>query len=64
MNGVVGTGSEINTGGLVAGQLVEDNTAAITANHYAYLTEGDTTASNGTYNAGQLIIRFYGYKVR
>ena len=30
-----GTGSEINTGGLVAGQLVEDNTAAITANHYA-----------------------------
>ena len=64
MNGVVGTGSEINTGGLVAGQLVEDNTAAITANHYAYLTEGDTAASNGTYNAGQLIIRFYGYKVR
>ena len=40
------------------------NTAAITANHYAYLTEGDTAASNGTYNAGQLIIRFYGYKVR
>ena len=59
-----GTGSEINTGGLVAGQLVEDNTAAITANHYAYLTEGDTAASNGVYNAGQLIIRFYGYKVR
>tara|TARA_Y100000401_G_C8235421_1_gene180263 strand:+ start:43 stop:642 length:600 start_codon:yes stop_codon:yes gene_type:complete len=64
MNGVVGTGSEINTGGLVAGQLVEDNTAAITANHYAYLTEGNTDAANGTYNAGQLIIRFYGYKVR
>ena len=59
-----GTGSEINTGGLVAGQLVEHNTAAITANHYAYLTEGDTAASNGVYNAGQLIIRFYGYKVR
>ena len=59
-----GTGSEINTGGLVAGQLVEDNTAAITANHYAYLTEGDTAASNGTYTAGQLIYRMYGYKVR
>tara|TARA_R100000664_G_C2690884_1_gene95039 strand:+ start:68 stop:685 length:618 start_codon:yes stop_codon:yes gene_type:complete len=59
-----GTGSEINTGGLVAGQLVEDNTAAITANHYAYLTEGDTAASNGVYNAGQLIYRMYGYKVR
>ena len=59
-----GTGSEINTGGLVAGQIVVDNTAAITANHYAYLTEGDTAASTGTYNAGQLIYRMYGYKVR
>ena len=59
-----GTGSEINTGGLVAGQLVEDNTAAITANHYAYLTEGDDAASDGVYNAGQLIYRMYGYKVR
>ena len=59
-----GTGSEINTGGLVAGQVVVDNTAAITANHYAYLTEGDTAASTGTYNAGQLIYRMYGYKVR
>ena len=64
MNGLVGTGSEINTGGLVAGQIVSDETAAISANHYAYLTEGDNAASNGTYNAGQLIIRFYGYKVR
>ena len=64
MNGLVDTGSEINTGGLVAGQIVSDETAAITANHYAYLTEGDNSASNGTYNAGQLIIRFYGYKVR
>jgi hypothetical protein len=59
-----GTGSEINTEGLVAGQIVEDNTAAITANHYAYLTEGDTAASDGVYNAGQLIYRMYGYKVR
>jgi len=59
-----GTGSEINTGGLVAGQIVSDETAAITANHYAYLTEGDTAASTGTYNAGQLIYRMYGYKVR
>ena len=60
----VGTGSEINTGGLVAGQVVVDNTAAITANHYAYLTEGDTAASTGTYTSGQLIYRMYGYKVR
>ena len=60
----VGTASEINTGGLVAGQVVQDLTAAITADHYAYLTEGDTAASTGTYNAGQLIYRMYGYKVR
>ena len=60
----VGTGSEIDTGGLVAGQVVVDNTAAITANHYAYLTEGDTAASTGTYTSGQLIYRMYGYKVR
>ena len=59
-----GTASQIDSGHLVAGQIVVDNTAAITANHYAYLTEGDTAASNGVYNAGQLIIRFYGYKVR
>ena len=59
-----GTGSEINTGGLVAGQVVVDETAAITAGHYAYLTEGDTAASNGSYTAGQLIYRMYGYKVR
>ena len=59
-----GTGSEINTGGLVAGQVVQDLTAAITANHYAYLTEGDTAASTGTYTSGQLIYRMYGYKVR
>ena len=64
MNGVVGTGREINTGGLVAGQVVGDDLAGIPADNYAYLTEGDTAASNGTYNAGQLIIRFYGYKVR
>ena len=59
-----GTGSQIDTGGLVAGQIVVDDTAAITANHYAYLTEGDTAASSGVYNAGQLIYRMYGYKVR
>ena len=64
MNGLVGTGREINTGGLVAGQVVGDDLAGIPADNYAYLTEGDTAASNGTHNAGQLIIRFYGYKVR
>jgi len=60
----VGTGAFIDTGGLVAGQVVQDLTAAITANHYAYITEGDTAASTGTYTSGQLIYRMYGYKVR
>tara|TARA_A100001391_G_scaffold190035_1_gene162042 strand:- start:29 stop:658 length:630 start_codon:yes stop_codon:yes gene_type:complete len=60
----VGTASEINTGGLVAGQVVVDETAAITNGHYAYLTEGDTAASNGNYTSGQYIYRMYGYKVR
>ena len=59
-----GTASQIDSGHLVAGQIVVDNTAAITANHYAYLTEGDTAASTGTYTSGQLIYRMYGYKVR
>jgi len=55
---------EINSGGVVAGKVIEDNIVALTANHYAYLTEGDTAASDGVYNAGQLILKFYGYKVR
>ena len=60
----IGNTSEIDSGHLVAGQIVVDNTAAITANHYAYLIEGDTAASDGVFNAGQLIYRMYGYKVR
>ena len=59
----VGTGAEINTGGLVAGQVVSDETAAITANHYAYLTEGDTAASDGVHSAGQILITLYGAKL-
>jgi hypothetical protein len=59
----VGTGSEINTGGLVAGQVVSDETAALTADHYAYLTEGDTAASDGVYSTGQILITLYGAKL-
>ena len=59
-----GTASQIDSGHLVAGQIVVDNTAAITADHYAYLTEGDTAANGGTFTSGQLIYRMYGYKVR
>ena len=59
----VGTGSEINTGGLVAGQVVSDETAALTDGHYAYLTEGDTAASDGVHSAGQILITLYGAKL-
>ena len=55
---------EINSGGVVAGKIIEDNIVALTADHYAYLTEGDTAASSGVYNAGQLILKFYGYQVK
>ena len=64
MNGLVGQGREINTGGLVAGQVVEDKIAGIPVNNYAYLTEGDTSAANASYQTGQIIYRMYGYKVR
>ena len=64
MNGVVGVSREINSGGLVAGKSIDDRQASIPADHYAYITEGDTSAANGTYETGQIIYRMYGYKVR
>jgi len=51
----------LNSGTLVAGQTATKNTAAITADFYLYLVPGDTDASTGTYNAGQLLITLYGY---
>tara|TARA_R110002074_G_scaffold282338_2_gene453940 strand:- start:106 stop:717 length:612 start_codon:yes stop_codon:yes gene_type:complete len=59
-----GTASEINAGVMVAGQIVTDDTAAITANHYAYLTEGTADGADCVFNAGQFVIRLYGYPVR
>ena len=64
MNGVVGVSREINSGGLVAGKSIDDRQASIVADHYAYITEGNTDASTGTYQTGQIIYRMYGYKVR
>ena len=58
-----GTGSEINAGALVAGQVVSDTTAALTANHYAYLTEGITEASDCVFANGQYLITLYGAKL-
>ena len=59
----VGTGSEINAGALVAGQVFSDTTAALTANHYAYLTEGITEASDCVFANGQYLITLYGAKL-
>jgi hypothetical protein len=51
----------LNTGGLVAGQIVVNETPALTANDYIYLIEGDTTAATGVYSGGQYIIRLFGH---
>jgi len=48
---------------MVAGQVVSDETAAITANHYAYLTEGITEASDCVFATGQYLLTFYGAKL-
>jgi len=50
----------INTGSLVAGQVVVAETPALTANDYLYLVEGDTAGETGVYSGGQYIFRFYG----
>ena len=57
----VGTGSQLDAGAMVAGQVVEQLAPAITANHYLYLTEGSTEASDCVFNAGQYVITLYGH---
>jgi len=47
--------------GLAAGTIYENTAPALTANDYLYLTEGDTGGDEGTYTAGQLLIRLYGH---
>ena len=51
----------INTGTLVAGQVVVNETPALTANDYIYIVEGDAAATTGVYNAGMLIFRMFGH---
>ena len=58
--GAGGEGQIFDSGIMVKGQEVSNITPALTANDYIYLTEGDTTASEGTYNAGQYVFKFYG----
>ena len=58
-----GTGSEINAGALALLASAETDGTAITANHYAYLTEGSTEAANAVFTAGIYLITLYGAKL-
>ena len=53
----------VDTGGLAAGKQFVNDIPALTANDYLYLIEGDTAATTGVDNAGQLIIIFFGHAV-
>jgi len=53
----------VDTGGIAAGKMHVKNDPVMTANDYLYLVEGDTAASTGVYNAGQVIVRLYGHAV-
>jgi hypothetical protein len=55
--------AECNLGGLAAGNSYVIDAPALTANDYLYLVEGDTAASTGVYDAGQLIVRLYGHSI-
>ncbi|TES90507.1 MAG: hypothetical protein E3J94_04915 [Desulfobacteraceae bacterium] len=53
-----------NTGALVLNQMLQNlDPNTLTANDYIYITEGDTTASAATLNAGMYIVTFYGHPV-
>ncbi len=41
----------INSAALVAGEIATTDVPALTANDYLYLTEGDTAATTGVYDA-------------
>jgi len=58
-----GTGSEINAGALALLAAAETDGTAITANHYAYLTEGTTEAADAVFTAGVYLITLYGAKL-
>ena len=60
-DGAAGSATVFEGSALVKGTSQTYNTpAGGTDTHYLYLTEGNTAASNGTYNAGKLVIKLYG----
>jgi len=63
-DGAVDGGILIDGGAQAAGQVVEDLVQGMTADDYIYIVEGGGhDAADCVYNAGQLIIRFYGHAV-
>lgn len=55
--------AECDLGGLAGGNSYVVDAPALTADDYLYLVEGDTAATTGVYDAGQLVIRLYGHAV-
>jgi hypothetical protein len=48
---------------MVAGEQVVNIIPALTANHYFYVVEADTAASDAVFNAGQFILTLYGHAI-
>ena len=55
--------AECDLGGVATGAVYIDEAPGLTANDYIYLVEGDSGATTGVYDAGMLIITFYGHPV-
>jgi len=60
-DGDCGDTISLKPGVLKAGQTGYQDTAAVTADFYLYMTTADNGANNGTYSAGQLVITLYGH---
>jgi hypothetical protein len=62
-DGAAGTAKLINSAAMVAGEQVVNILPALTANHYFYIVEADTAASDAVFNAGQFILTLYGHAI-
>ena len=62
-DGAAGTAKLINSAAMVAGEQVVNIIPALTANHYFYVVEADTAASDAVFNAGQFILTLYGHAI-
>jgi hypothetical protein len=62
-DGAGGSAKLIDSAAMVAGEQVVNIIPALTANHYFYLVEADTTASDCVYSAGQFILTLYGHAI-